>query len=106
MLHAAPFRHILQQGERILDIALLGPGAVACDRTFNERTPWVGCTTPLVSESEVENQLAREPWRALARPYARTRPGLAIARRQCVPGCERVHVVSPVRDLSVFDLDD
>jgi hypothetical protein len=27
-------------------------------------------------------------------------------RRQCVPGRERVHVVSPMRDLVVFDLDN
>ncbi len=28
------------------------------------------------------------------------------ARRQCVPGRERVHVVSPMRDFLVFNLDD
>jgi hypothetical protein len=31
---------------------------------------------------------------------------LAGARRQCVPGRERVHIVSPVRDFPVFNLDD
>ena len=31
---------------------------------------------------------------------------LARARRQCVPSRERVHIVSPVRDFSVFNLDD
>jgi hypothetical protein len=33
-------------------------------------------------------------------------PALAlILRRQCIPGREGVHVVSPVRDLPVFNLD-
>ncbi len=31
---------------------------------------------------------------------------LATLRSQRVPGRQRVHVVSPVRDLSVLDLDD
>jgi hypothetical protein len=31
---------------------------------------------------------------------------LASARRQCVPGRERVHIVSPVRDFPIFNLDD
>src|SRR5271168_5552474 len=31
---------------------------------------------------------------------------LARAHRQCVPGRERVHVVSPVRDFPIFNLDD
>ena len=31
---------------------------------------------------------------------------LAGARRQCVPGRERVHIVPPVRDFPVFNLDD
>ena len=34
-------------------------------------------------------------------------PALALTlRRQCIPGRERVHVVSPVHDLPVFNLDD
>jgi hypothetical protein len=36
----------------------------------------------------------------------RDRSLLAGARRQCVPGRERVHVVSPVRDFPAFNLDD
>ena len=47
--------------------------------------------------------LARRPRRVLALGLAGL---LASARRQCVPGRERVHVVSPMRDFPVFNLDD
>jgi hypothetical protein len=56
---------------------------------------------PVAAEPKVRFRLETGP-SAEAR-----RTALAlILRRQCIPGRERVHVVSPVCDLPVFTLDD
>jgi hypothetical protein len=44
----------------------------------------------------------RTMWDVLKHPVTVNR----TLRRQCMPGCKGVHIVPPMRDLSVFNLDD
>ena len=69
-------------------------------------------TRPVQHFAVAENQKrftsdsARVTRRELRWPPAPLTCLLASARRQCVPGRERVHIVSPVRDFPIFNLDD